>query len=71
MKCPSCGAAELVRDTRTIDGVPAVTADFCPACGEGVPASEEGDRHAAAQRLAKKGGAAPLMADIPRRRDTP
>lgn len=42
MKCPACGAAELIRDTRdvtyTANGethlVPAVTADFCSACGE-------------------------------------
>ena len=44
MKCPNCGAAELVRDTRDIPytykgettvfaGVPG---DWCPACGEGV-----------------------------------
>jgi HTH-type transcriptional regulator/antitoxin MqsA len=41
MKCPCCGAAELVPDTRdmpyTYKGesttVPAVTGDFCPACG--------------------------------------
>lgn len=68
MKCPSCGAAELVRDTRAVDGVPAVTADFCPACGEGVPASAEGDRHAAAQRLAEQGGKSPYMAEISRRK---
>jgi HTH-type transcriptional regulator / antitoxin MqsA len=44
MKCPSCGAAELVRDTRDIPYtykgestiIPAVTGDFCPACGETV-----------------------------------
>ncbi len=44
MLCPSCGAAELVRDTRdlpyTYKGestvIPAVTGDFCPACGEAV-----------------------------------
>lgn len=42
MKCPSCAAAKLVRDTRdmpyTYKGestiIPAVTGDFCPACGE-------------------------------------
>lgn len=42
MKCLACGAAELVRDTRdlpyTYKGetttIPAVTGDFCPACGE-------------------------------------
>lgn len=44
MKCPACGAAELVRDTRdlpyTYKGettiLPAVDGDFCPACGEAV-----------------------------------
>jgi len=44
MKCPSCAAAELVHDTRdtpyTYKGestmIPAVTGDFCPACGEAV-----------------------------------
>ena len=42
MKCPVCGAAELVQDTRdllyTYKGestlLPCVTGDFCPACGE-------------------------------------
>ena len=42
MKCPICGAVELVRDTRdlpyTYKGestvIPGVTGDFCPACGE-------------------------------------
>ena len=44
MKCPNCGAAELVLGTRdmpyTYKGesttIPEVTGDFCPACGEGV-----------------------------------
>jgi HTH-type transcriptional regulator / antitoxin MqsA len=44
MKCPNCGAAELVRDTRdmpyTYKGeettIPAVIGDYCPACGESV-----------------------------------
>ncbi|SCC93505.1 putative DNA-binding transcriptional regulator [Thiomonas sp. X19] len=44
MKCPMCAAAELVHDTRdlpyTYKGelttIPAVTGDFCPACGEAV-----------------------------------
>ena len=42
MKCPSCGAADLIHDTRdlpyTYKGetttLPGVTGDFCPACGE-------------------------------------
>lgn len=52
MKCPNCGAAELVRDTRDMPYVykgetatfDAVTADYCPACGEGVLALSEATR---------------------------
>ncbi|MES2771560.1 MAG: type II toxin-antitoxin system MqsA family antitoxin [Pseudomonadota bacterium] len=44
MKCPVCGAAKLIHDTRdlpyTYKGestvIPAVTADFCPACDESI-----------------------------------
>jgi HTH-type transcriptional regulator/antitoxin MqsA len=44
MKCPVCGAAELIRDTRDIaytykgesTMLPAVTADFCTACDESI-----------------------------------
>jgi len=44
MKCPNCGAAELAHGTRDMPyiykgestTIPAVTGDFCPACGEGV-----------------------------------
>ena len=44
MKCPNCGATELVHDTRdmpyTYKGeettIPAVIGDYCPACGEAV-----------------------------------
>lgn len=53
MKCPCCGAAELIHDTRdmlyTYKGeahtIPAVTGDFCPACGEAVLNREHGDRY--------------------------
>ncbi|MGQ0711253.1 MAG: type II toxin-antitoxin system MqsA family antitoxin [Rhodoferax sp.] len=53
MKCPVCGAAELIHDTRdmpyTYKGesttIPAVTADFCPACGEAILDREHGDRY--------------------------
>jgi HTH-type transcriptional regulator / antitoxin MqsA len=56
MKCPACGAAELVRDTRdmpyTYKGemttIPAVAGDFCPACGEVVMDMADGIRHSAA-----------------------
>lgn len=53
MKCPVCGAAELIHDTRdeiyTYKGestiIPAVTGDFCPACGEVILEREHGDRY--------------------------
>jgi HTH-type transcriptional regulator/antitoxin MqsA len=53
MKCPCCGAAKLIQDTRdmsyTYKGenttIPAVTGDFCPACGEVVLNREHGDRY--------------------------
>jgi HTH-type transcriptional regulator/antitoxin MqsA len=53
MKCPCCGAAELIHDTRdetyTYKGVrtiiPAVTGDFCPACSEVILDREQGDRY--------------------------
>lgn len=52
MKCPSCGAARLVRDTRDIPyiykgettAIPAVRGEFCPACGESVLAAAESKR---------------------------
>mgnify|MGYP003591526247 CR=1 FL=1 len=42
MKCPVCGGAELISDTRNLPYsykgeqtvIPNVTGDFCPACGE-------------------------------------
>ena len=53
MKCPCCAAAELIHDIRdmpyTYKGdatiIPAVTGDFCPACGEVVLDREHGDRY--------------------------
>lgn len=53
MKCPCCGAAELVHDTRDIvrtykgqsRTIPAVTGDFCPSCGETVLDRVNGDRY--------------------------
>ena len=52
MKCPVCGAAELINDTRDLPYsykgettlIPAVTADFCPACGESITDLPETDR---------------------------
>lgn len=52
MKCPNCGAATLVHDTRDLPyaykgeatTIPAVTADWCPACGEAVMSVDESQR---------------------------
>jgi HTH-type transcriptional regulator / antitoxin MqsA len=52
MKCPACGAAELVHDTRDMSyaykgestTLPAVDGDFCPECGEAVLDAEESRR---------------------------
>lgn len=52
MKCPACGAAKLVRDTRdlthTYKGetttIPEVTGQFCPACDEAVLDANESAR---------------------------
>jgi HTH-type transcriptional regulator/antitoxin MqsA len=56
MKCPACGAAKLVHDTRdlpyTYKGetttIPAVAGDYCPACGESVLNAAESARASAA-----------------------
>lgn len=53
MKCPICGAAEMIHDTRDVPHtykgetttIPAVTGDFCPACGEVLLEREHGDRY--------------------------
>ncbi len=52
MKCPVCGAAELIHDTRdlpyTYKGattvISAVTGDFCRACAESILDAAESDR---------------------------
>lgn len=52
MKCPVCGVAELIHDTRDLPYVykgeattiPAVTGDFCPACAESILDASESDR---------------------------
>lgn len=52
MKCPACGLAELIHDTRdltyTYKGektiLPSVMGDFCPACNESVLDVEESRR---------------------------
>lgn len=53
MKCPCCGAAELLHDTRDVPytykgettTIPAVTGEFCPACSEVVLNRAHGDRY--------------------------
>jgi YgiT-type zinc finger domain-containing protein len=53
MKCPCCGGAELIHDTRDMPyiykgqstNIPAVTGDFCPACAEVILDREHGDRY--------------------------
>jgi HTH-type transcriptional regulator / antitoxin MqsA len=53
MKCPCCGAAELIHDTRdmpyTYKGettvIPSVTGEHCPACSEVILNREHGDRY--------------------------
>lgn len=52
MKCPVCGGAELVHDTRDIPytykgestTIPEVSGGFCPACGEAVLERKESAR---------------------------
>jgi HTH-type transcriptional regulator/antitoxin MqsA len=52
MKCPVCGGAELIHDTRDMPYVykgqktkiPNVTGDFCPVCDEVVLDAEESSR---------------------------
>lgn len=59
MKCPACGVAQLIHDTRDMPYIykgestiiPAVTGDFCPACGEAVLDRTNGDRYSDLQRL--------------------
>ncbi len=52
MKCPACGATELLHDTRdlpyTYKGettvIQAVAGDYCPACAESILDAVESDR---------------------------
>jgi HTH-type transcriptional regulator/antitoxin MqsA len=51
MRCPACGAADLIHTTHDIPTdyrgvsaiIPVVTGEFCPACGEAVLDREQGD----------------------------
>ena len=53
MKCPCCGAAELIHDTRNVPytykgettTITEVTGDFCQACGEVILDRLQGDRY--------------------------
>ena len=62
MKCPCCGAAELIHDTRdqpyTYKGettvIVAVTGDFCPACAESILDAAESNRVMRAMRTFTK-----------------
>ena len=53
MKCPACGAAELIQDTRNVayaykgeaTEIPRVEGDYCPECGEIVLNQVHGDRY--------------------------
>jgi len=53
MKCPCCGAAELIHDARDVlytykgetSTIPEVTGDYCSACGEIILDREQGDRY--------------------------
>ncbi|MFM0197799.1 type II toxin-antitoxin system MqsA family antitoxin [Paraburkholderia strydomiana] len=62
MKCPVCGAADLVHDTRDVPFaykgqetvIPSITADFCPACGELVTDAGASDRVMKAMRAFKQ-----------------
>lgn len=56
MKCPVCGGADLVHDTRDLPyaykgetiAIPAVSGDYCPSCGESVLDASESARVSAA-----------------------
>ena len=55
MKCPNCGAGELVHDVQDVTyrykgevtSIPAVTGDYCPACGESILDMKESARTSA------------------------
>ena len=52
MKCPVCGSAELIQDTRDVSHtykgetsvIAAVKGQFCPSCHESLLSAEESDR---------------------------
>ena len=58
MKCPICGVAELVHDTRDVSHtykgettvIASVTGDFCPSCGEAIFGMAESRRVSTSMR---------------------
>lgn len=70
MKCPVCGAAELIHDTRDIPytyrgettTIAAVSGDFCPACAESILEASESERVMDAMRAFNKQVNAALVA---------
>jgi len=70
MKCPVCGAAELIHDTRDIPytyrgettTITAVSGDFCPACAESILEASESERVMDAMRAFNKQVNAALVA---------
>ncbi len=62
MKCPMCGGAELIHDTRDVlytyksrtMTIKAVEGDFCPVCNEVVLDRLNGDRYGAEIRAFKR-----------------
>lgn len=62
MRCPCCGAADLIHDTRDLPHtyqdktiiIPAVTGDYCPACGESILDREQSERCIAAMRALRE-----------------
>jgi len=66
MKCPCCGAADLIHETRdmpyTYQGkttvIPSVTGDYCPACGESILDHEQSERCMAAMRALREASTA-------------
>lgn len=52
MRCPACGAVELIHDTRDVPytykgettTIQGVTGDFCPACAESILDADESER---------------------------
>ena len=62
MKCPNCGRAELVQDTRDVSftykgettSISEVVGDYCAACGEGVFDAETSRRVSAEMKAFAK-----------------